>query len=121
MLSAETDVLTLLVDKVHPTAQMSTLQRMRDTVDVVIIMPFAGAARNAIVTELTYVALSACFDELPFRHLAALGMRLLGAMPPARRCNAAAMLLARRCNAAAELLSSRCNAAAKHRTAATPL
>ena len=81
MLSTETDVLTFLVDKIHPATSTSTLQRMRDTVDVVIIMPFAGAARAAIVTELTYVALSCTFGELPFRHLASLGVVVLTLFP----------------------------------------
>ena len=81
MLSTEIDVLTFLVDKIHPATSTSTLQRMRDTVDVVIIMPFAGAARAAIVTELTYVALSCTFGELPFRHLASLGVVVLTLFP----------------------------------------
>ena len=59
--------LTLLVEKLHPAATSSTLQRMRDTVDAAIIMPISSAARNAIATLVAYRALG-----LPYAPHAAL-------------------------------------------------
>ena len=50
---------------------------MRDTVDAVIIMPVSGAARNAIITQLSYYLLG----DLPFRNLAALGVVVFTLFP----------------------------------------
>ena len=71
MLSAEQDVLTVLVEKIHPAATSSTLQRMRDTVDAAIIMPISSAARNAMICLLTYRVLG-----LPCAHIASFGVVL---------------------------------------------
>ena len=76
MLASEKDVLTLVVDKVHPAATQEALQRMRDTIDAIIIMPIAGAARNAMITELFYYVLG-----VPCRHLAALGVVVFTLFP----------------------------------------
>uniref|UniRef100_A0A7S2IN93 Uncharacterized protein n=1 Tax=Haptolina brevifila TaxID=156173 RepID=A0A7S2IN93_9EUKA len=76
MLSSERDVLTLIVDKVHPAATQDALQRMRDTIDAIIVMPIAGAARNAMLTEFIYAVLG-----VRFRHLAALGVVIFTLFP----------------------------------------
>lgn len=70
------DILTALVDKVHPSATSETLQRMRDTIDAVIITPFAGAARNAIFSLVVYWCLG-----LPGAHVAALGVVIFTLFP----------------------------------------
>jgi len=76
MLSAEQDVLTVLVEKIHPAATSSTLQRMRDTVDAAIIMPISSAARNAMICLLTYRVLG-----LPCAHIASFGVVLFTLFP----------------------------------------
>ena len=76
MLSAEQDVLTLLVEKIHPAATSEMLQRMRDTVDAAIIMPISGASRNAIFLLLVYWAL-----DLPCAHIACVGVVLFTLFP----------------------------------------
>ena len=76
MLASEQDVLTVLVNKVHPQATTETLRRMRDTIDAAIIMPVSGASRNAMLSLLSYKLLG-----LPCKHLAAFGVMVFSLFP----------------------------------------
>ncbi|KAL1496797.1 hypothetical protein AB1Y20_014384 [Prymnesium parvum] len=75
MLCMKTDALTYMMNLVTPHAIVEK-QRVRETVDAVLTLPFSDSARNATLTLIIYKALS-----MPYAHLAALGVIVFTIFP----------------------------------------
>jgi hypothetical protein len=66
MLAAEQDAVTRVFATFAPRASESTVDKVRDTVEAVLLIPFNSAARNACVSLLLFR-----FFKVPYAHLGA--------------------------------------------------
>lgn len=81
MLAAEQDAVTRVFATFAPRASESTVDKVRDTVEAVLVIPFNSAARNACVSLLLFR-----FFKVPYAHLGASLSIGLSLFPLAHPC-----------------------------------